>query len=118
MKGKRRDDFVDFVCDQMAPLGEVRAKSMFGGYGIYVDDWFCAIIANDTLWFKVDDQNRADFESLGTGPFKPFDDKPMVMSYYEVPADIVDDRKAIVVWGQKAIAAAKRSKKPTKAKKR
>jgi len=86
MKGTRRDDFVEHVCDLLAALGAVRAKAMFGGYGVYVDEIFCAIIASDTLYFKVDDGNRADYEALGHGPFKPFDGKGMVMSYYEVPA--------------------------------
>lgn len=111
MKGKRKDDFVEFVCEQLAPLGVARARAMFGGHGIYVDDWFCAIIANDTLWFKVDDESRAEFEALGSKPFKPFDDQDMVMSYYDVPADILDNRRSVEIWGRKAIEAAMRAKK-------
>jgi DNA transformation protein len=109
VKGTRRDDFVEHVCDLLAPLGEVRPKSMFGGYGIYVDDVFCAIVAYDTLYLKVDDGNRADYEALGAGPFKPFEGKQMVMSYYEVPAQVMDDRAAVVDWGRKALEAAGRS---------
>jgi DNA transformation protein len=109
VKGIRHDDFVEHVCDLLAPLGAVRARAMFGGYGIYVDDVFCAIVAYDTLYLKVDDGNRADYEALGARPFKPFDDKPMVMSYYEVPAEVMDDRRALVEWGRKACQAAQRS---------
>jgi DNA transformation protein len=117
MKATRRNDFADHVCDLLAPLGEVRPRAMFGGHGIYIDDdVFCAIVASDSLYFKVDDGNRADFEALGCGPFKPFADKGMVMSYYEVPAEVMDDRRAVVDWGRKAIEAARRSgtKKHTK----
>jgi DNA transformation protein len=109
VKGTRRDDFVEHVCDLLAPLGAVRPKSMFGGFGIYVDEVFCAIVATDTLYFKVDDGNRADYEALGAGPFKPFEGKQMVLSYYEVPAQVMDDRQGIVEWGRKALQAAKRS---------
>jgi DNA transformation protein len=109
VKGTRRDDFVEYVCELLAPLGDVRPKSMFGGCGIYVDEVFCAIVASDTLYFKVDDGNRADYEALGAGPFKPFESKPLVMSYYEVPAQVMDDRQAIVEWGRRAIEAARRS---------
>jgi len=112
MRGVRRDDFVEHICDLLAPLGDVRPRAMFGGYGIYVDDVFCAIVAYDTLYFKVDDGNRADYEALGCGPFKPYADKDTVMSYYEVPAEVVDDRRAIVEWGRKALDAAQRSPKP------
>ena len=109
MRGIRRDDFVEHVCDLLSPLGEVRPRAMFGGHGIYVDDLFCAIVMADTLYFKVDDDNRADYEALGARPFKPFAGKPMVMSYYEVPAPVMDDRSAIVEWGRKALEAARRT---------
>ena len=109
MKGTRHDDFVEHVCDLLAALGAVRAKAMFGGYGVYVDEIFCAIIASDTLYFKVDDGNRADYEALGHGPFKPFDDKDMVMSYYEVPAEVMDRRERFTQWAAKAIDAARRA---------
>jgi DNA transformation protein len=109
MRSTHRDDFVEHVCDLLAPLGDVRSKSMFGGCGIYVEEVFCAIVAYDTLYFKVDDGNRADYEALGAEPFKPFEDKQMVMSYYEVPAQVIDDRRAIVEWARWAIEAARRS---------
>ena len=103
------DDFVEHVCLMLAPLGEVRPKRMFGGYGIYVDDVFMAIIAYDTLWFKVDDGNVEDYREAQSRPFKPWEDRGTVMSYWEEPADVVDDRVAIVAWGGKALAAARRS---------
>jgi DNA transformation protein and related proteins len=109
MKAARRNDFVDHVCELLAPLGAVRPRVMFGGHGIYVDEVFCAIVAHDTLYLKVDDGNRADFEALGYGPFKPFEDKDTVMSYYEVPAEVMDDHRAIVDWARKAMEAARRS---------
>lgn len=109
MKGTRRDDLVEHVCDLLAPLGAARARAMFGGHGIYVDDVFCAIIAYDTLYFKVDEGNRADYETLGYRPFKPFDDRPMAMSYYEVPAEVMDRRDTFLNWARKALEAARRS---------
>jgi DNA transformation protein len=109
VKGTRRDDFVEHVCDLLAALGEVRPKSMFGGYGIYVDEVFCAIVMDNTLYFKVDGGNRPDYEALGAGPFRPFEGKQMVMSYYAVPAQVMDDRRSIVEWGRRAVEAARRS---------
>lgn len=69
------DGYIDFVCDLLSPLGDITVKRMFGGAGIYSDGLFFAIIENDTLRFKVDDTNRADFEAAGMGPFKPYKDK-------------------------------------------
>ena len=108
MRGTRRDDFVEHVCGLLVPLGEVQPRAMFGGYGIYVEGLFCAIAMADTLYFKADAGNRADYEALGAGPFRPFEGKELVMSYYEVPAQVLDDRRAIVEWGRKAMEAARR----------
>lgn len=117
MKSVRHDDFIEHVCDLLAPLGEVRPKRMFGGWGVYVDEIFMAIVAGDTLWFKVDDGNRGDYEALGSRPFKPFEDRETVMSYWEVPAEVIDDRHRIADWARKACDAARRSasrKAPTR----
>lgn len=111
MKIQRHDDFVLHVCELLAPLGEVRPKRMFGGWGVYVDDVFMAIIADDTLWFKVDDANRPAYETAGSQAFRPFQDRDTVMSYWLVPVDVMDDRRAIVEWGREAIAAGERARK-------
>ena len=85
---------------------------MFGGVGIYASERFFALLANDVLYFKVDDSNRADFEALGMGPFRPFGDERDRMQYYEVPADLLDDPDALRPWAEKSIAvAAKRKRK-------
>ena len=107
MKGIRHDDFVAHVCDLFAPLGEVRPRAMFGGYGIYVDELFCAIIARDTLYLKADHTTRPDFEALGCQPFVPFPDQRMVLSYYEVPAEVLDHHDTFAAWGTRALAAAR-----------
>lgn len=109
MKLTHHDDFVEHVCELLAPLGAVRSKRMFGGWCIYVDEIPTALVAYDTLWFKVDDGNRADYEAAGVGPFKPFPDKDMVMSYWQVPESVIDDRRSIVDWGRRALDAAMRS---------
>ena len=65
----------DFVLDQLGRvLPKVRARSMFGGVGIYAGDFFFALIARDVLYFKVDDTNRGEFAARGMGPFFPFGD--------------------------------------------
>ncbi|MBX9965490.1 MAG: TfoX/Sxy family protein [Burkholderiales bacterium] len=110
----RYDDFVEHVCELLGPLGTIRPKRMFGGWCIYVDEMPTGLIQDDTLWFKVDEGNRADYEAAGTGQFKPFPDKEMVMSYWQVPESVMDDRRAMVDWGRKAYEAAVRSAGKTK----
>lgn len=112
------NDFLAYVLDQLAGTGTLSARRMFGGAGIYIDGFFCALIADDTLYLKVDDANRPDFEAAGMGPFQPFADRPEIMQYYEVPIDILEDREDLALWAKKALAVAQRAaaKKTKKAK--
>jgi DNA transformation protein len=115
----KRSEFVDFLLEQLAPLGEVSAKSMFGGWGIYSDGRMFALVANETLYIKVDDGNRADFEREGLQPFRydRTDREVAVMSYYQPPVPAIDDRELLCNWARKGIEAAARAaekKKPRK----
>ncbi|WP_242975908.1 TfoX/Sxy family protein [Desulfosporosinus sp. FKB] len=65
------------------------------------------LLADDILYFKVDDTNKSDYIMAGMKPFKPFDDKPMVMPYYEVPVDILENRELLAQWAVKALFASK-----------
>lgn len=113
-----RSEFVDFLVEQLAPLGEVSAKSMFGGWGIYHEGRMFALVAEDTLYVKVDDGNRADFEREGLQPFRyeRADREVAVMSYYQPPTAALDDRDLLCTWARKGIEAAVRAatKKPRK----
>lgn len=112
--------FRDFVLDQLGrAVPRIHSRSMFGGVGIYAGDLFFALIADDTLYFKVDDSNRPDFEARGMGPFLPYGDERDKMQYYEVPADLLDEPEALRPWAEKSIAVAaqkanKKSKRPRK----
>jgi len=105
--------FRTFVIDQLSrAVPEIRARSMFGGVGVYAGELFFALLADDTLYFKVDDSNRADFERQGMGPFQPYGEGGEVMQYYQVPADLLEDPAALRPWAEKSIAvAAKKSKR-------
>jgi DNA transformation protein and related proteins len=107
------DDYLAYVADQLTCLGRVEPKRMFGGVGIYFKDLFFAILADDCLYFKVDDSNRPDYQAACMEPFRPFEDQTTVMSYYEVPIDVLENRDRLRDWAQKALTVA-RNKKTTK----
>ena len=110
------DGFIEYTVDQLSCIGEVNVRKMFGGAGIYFEGIFFALIADDTLYFKVDDTNRDEYEAAGMGPFVPFPDKPMVMQYYEVPPEVLDEPDRLRAWAQKAIDVAIRKKSNKKKK--
>jgi DNA transformation protein and related proteins len=94
-------EYLDYVQDLLAVIGPVQGKRMFGGAGLYHQGVFFGLVADDVLYFKVDDSNRADYEAAGSGPFRPFG--TYAMSYYEVPADVLEEPDELAVWALKAI---------------
>ena len=107
-------EYREFVLEQLGRVAPVTSRAMFGGVGIYSGGFFFALIAGDTLYLKVDDTNRADFEAAGTGPFRPFGDDRDVMQYYELPADLLEDADRLRPWVEKAIDVARRKRKNRK----
>lgn len=110
-------EYKAFVREQLEALGSVRIRAMFGGAGVYFDDLMFGLIAGETLYFKVDDQNRAAFEEEGQEPFMyqppPKDGQvrnAISMSYYEVPERLYDDPDEMVIWARDAVSAAMRAK--------
>lgn len=102
------DEYLTYVIDQLECVGPVQARQMFGGAGLYCDGLFFAIVADDVLYFKVDDSNRSDYESAGMEAFRPFPDKSNVMQYYEVPIEALENRDTLYNWARKALDVAER----------
>lgn len=101
-----------FVLEQLGRVAPaIRARSMFGGVGIYSDALFFALMDDDTLFFKVDDTNRPDFEAAGMGPFRPFGPDGEVMQYYQVPEELLEDVETLELWVGKAVEVARRRKR-------
>ena len=103
-------EFRDFVLDQLAGLRELRAQRMFGGIGLYSGERFFGIVAADELFFKVDDASRARYEAAGSEPFRPVVNRPVSMSYWRVPIEVVEDPADLGVWAKDAIRAATAAK--------
>jgi DNA transformation protein len=106
---KSSSGFVEFVLDQLVELGDVTAKSMFGGTGLYCGDLFFGIIARDELYLKVDENDRAAYEAAGSRPFRPYPDRSGTMQYYAVPVDVLESAPELVRWARGAVAAAGRA---------
>ena len=105
--------FRTFILEQLEQAArDIRSRAMFGGVGIYAGEHFFALIANDTLYFKVDDDTRGKYIAAGSGPFRPYGEDGEEMQYYEVPADVVEDAAALRPWIADAVQVARRAKRP------
>ncbi len=105
-------EFQAFVAELLAPVGPVAIRRMFGGAGAFYDEVMCALIADEVLYFKVDDSNRADFEAAGKGPFE-YDTKNgrrALGGYYELPDDLFEAPDEFVVWALRSIDVAFRAR--------
>ena len=99
-------EFRDFVLDQLAAVPQLRSKVMFGGIGLYSGERFFGIVAADELFFKVDDGNRGVYETAGSEPFRPVVDRPITMSYWRVPIEVLEDATELAAWARDAVRAA------------
>ena len=98
------------MVDQLEDLGDVTPRAMFGGVGLYHRGIFFGLIARDTLFLKVDDENRGDYDRAGMKPFKPYPNRSGTMKYYAVPVDVLESPMDLAAWARKAIAAAERGR--------
>jgi len=106
----KRNEYVDYLLELMQPLGHVTARPMFGGFGMYADGLFFAIVVNDVLYFKVDDVNRGQFTDRKLDPFT-FDMKGEIktMNYHRCPEEALENPVLMAEWGKSGIAAAMRA---------
>ena len=98
------NDFFDYVQDQLSPWSQIDKKSMFGVLGLYRDGLMFGIIAKDVVYLKVDDSNKAKFQEAGMEPLRVFKSNSEVPSYYELPANILENSEAFIEWAQESYA--------------
>lgn len=89
---------------------------MFGGVGVYAGELFFALIDDDLVYFKADEENRPAFEARGMGPFMPGGEGGEIMQYYQLPEDVLEDPAELGVWMEAAVAVARRKKNGKKKK--
>jgi len=104
-------EYREYVLEQLGRVEPVTGRSMFGGVGIYSGGLFFALMDDDSVYLKVDDTNRADFEAAGMGPFRPFGDDSHVMQYYELPAELLEEPDRLRPWVHKALDVARRKRR-------
>lgn len=100
---------IDYLREEIfRDISGLSYRPMFGGVCIYKDRIACAMLAEDVLYFKVGDNNRADYESAGSKPFSyTARGKTYNMSYWEVPQEVLDDSDKLKAWLKKSQAAKK-----------
>ena len=104
------DGFAEFLCDQFAPLGRITMRRMFGKTGVFCDGLMLGMVRDNTLYFRVDDDNRAAFKEAESFPPLNYEKKggTIDLSFWRAPERLFDEPDELVAWARAALAAARR----------
>ncbi|TAJ86921.1 MAG: TfoX family protein [Reyranella sp.] len=104
------DGFAEFLREQLAPLGRITTRRMFGKTGVFCRGLMLGIVSDDTLYLRVDDQNRTLFKEAGAAPPLSYVKKGVTidLAYWPLPDRLLDEPDEFLIWARAALAAARR----------
>lgn len=86
----------------MSDIKDIRSRQMFGGWGIYSGEKFFAIVQESSLYFKTNEKTSKKYIDAEMQPFAPSEEQ-ILKNYYEVPADVIENKDEIVLWAEESI---------------
>ena len=90
----------DFLVAELVELGDVSAKGMFGGHGVFFDARMFALVTKEgEIFFKTSVQNQAKYDEAGSEQF-------MNMPYYALPEDVRENGSLLIEWARSSIDVA------------
>ena len=104
------DGFAEFLREQLAPLGRVTMRRMFGKTGVFCNGLMFGMVSDDTLYFRVDADNRAVFKEAESVPPLSYEKQGSTidLSFWRAPERLLDEPDELVTWARAALAAARR----------
>jgi DNA transformation protein len=104
------DSFADFLREQLGPLGPITMRRMFGKTGVFCDGVMLAMIRDNTLYFRVDDDNKAAFREAEAFPPLNYEKGggSIDLAFWRAPERLFDEPDELVAWARLALAAARR----------
>ena len=103
-------EYVAHIVDLLQFIGPVESKSMFSGFGMFLEGLMFGLVAGNELYLKVDTQNLQDYEDLGLQAFSfEKNGRQIKMSYYQAPEEAMEDAELLSDWASNAYDAAMRA---------
>jgi DNA transformation protein and related proteins len=104
------DSFAEFLREQLAPLGPLALRRMFGKTGVFCDGVMLGMVTDNTLYFRVDDDNKALFKEAEAFPPLNYAKKgeSIDLAFWRAPERLFDEPDELVAWARQALAAAHR----------
>ncbi|GBF50768.1 TfoX N-terminal domain protein [Leptospira ryugenii] len=112
------DPILNRYLKKMSFYGDIIAKPMFGGYGVYFEGRMFALFAEGVLYFKVDKANKEEFIKKKQKPFVYYGKPNQIieMSYFTIPKTAWSSPKALSLWIQSSVDASLRNAQRKKGK--
>jgi DNA transformation protein len=94
------DAFAAFPREQLAPFGRLVFWRMFGKTGVFRDGVMFGIVSDDTLYLRVDGQNRAGFEEASGMPPLAYQKggRMIDLSFWPIPDRLLDEPEDLLTW--------------------
>jgi DNA transformation protein and related proteins len=104
------DSFAEFLREQLGSLGPVTMRRMFGKTGVFCDGVMIGMVRDNTLYFRVDDDNREAFKEAESFPPLNYEKKggTIDLAFWRAPERLFDEPDELVAWARAALAAARR----------
>ena len=104
------DSFAEFLREQLAPLGRVTMRRMFGKTGVFCDGVMFGMVTDNMLYLRLDDRNRAAFEEALSSPLLSYEKKGSTidLAFCRAPERLFDEPDELVAWARLALEAARR----------
>ena len=102
--------FAEFLCEQLAPLGSIRLRRMFGKTGVFCDGLMLGMVQADALYFRVDGNTRDVFKEAEASPPLNYAKKGATidLAFWRAPERLFDEPDELVNWARTALSAARR----------
>lgn len=112
-QSRKTQSLADHYVDQLSSWAKTTTRQMFGAVALYRHDHVFAMVWHGGLYFKVDDESRKGYEAAGSHAlgYVSEGDKHALKSYWEVPADVLEDHEQLHQWAERAYHAAVKSQK-------
>src|SRR5579859_6381985 len=104
------DSFAEFLREQLAPLGRVTMRRMFGKTGVFCNGVMFGMVTDDTLYVRVDDLNKSVFKEAESTPPLNYEKQGQTidLAFWRLPERLLDEPDELVTWARAALAAARR----------
>jgi DNA transformation protein and related proteins len=104
------DSFAEFLRDQLAPLGRITVRRMFAKTGVFCDGFMLGMVRDNTLYFRVDEQNRTAFKEAEAFPPLNYEKKGNMidLAFWRAPERLMDESDELLNWARLALDAARR----------